>query len=133
MGSWCESVPAANAPPPPFPRQTPGILIHNLLLSFTTALRRQGLQTPSFEYWSDERGTRHLTIVVGKGRGAFANENCLQGRAFDQSFESPRGLPGWMLAAGIDSHIIYRNCKSTTVYNKLVRKNDLSVKQLCVQ
>ena len=48
----------------------------------------------------------HLTTTEGTEGGAFANENCPQGRAFEQFFQLPGGLPGGgMLAAGIDSHI----------------------------
>ena len=46
-------------------------------------------------------GAGHSTVIVGTGSGAFANKSCPQGRAFDHA----RGLPGEMLAAGIDSHI----------------------------
>ena len=47
----------------------------------------------------------HLTTTEGTGDGAFANKNCPQGRAFEQS--NARGMPGGgMLAAGIDSHIM---------------------------
>ena len=51
----------------------------------------------------------HLTIIVGTGDVAFGNKNCLQGRAFDHFFKCQglaQDLPGGMLAAGIDSHII---------------------------
>ena len=48
------------------------------------------------------------------GGRAFANKNCPQGRAFDQFFQMLGVFPGvygggGMLAAGIDSHIIF-NC-----------------------
>ena len=51
-------------------------------------------------------GAGHLTIIVGTGGGAFANKNCPQDRAFEHFFQMPGGLPGGMLAAGIDSHIM---------------------------
>ena len=56
-------------------------------------------------------GARHLTIIVGTGGGAFANKNCLQGRACELFFQMPGVYPGvcpgggGMLVAGIDSHI----------------------------
>ena len=55
----------------------------------------------------------HLTIIVGTGGVAFGNKNCPQGRAFDHFFKCQglaRGLPGGMLAAGIDSHINTLGC-----------------------
>ena len=60
----------------------------------------------------------HLTVIVGTGAGAFANESCLQVRAFNQFFQMPQGLPGaggggyrGMLAAGSDSRIKVINPK----------------------
>ena len=51
----------------------------------------------------------HLTTTEGTGGWAFANKNYPQGRAFENFFSNvrgmPGGLPGGMLAAGIDSHI----------------------------
>ena len=44
----------------------------------------------------------HLTTTEGTEGGAFANKNCPQGRAFEQFFQ----MPGGMLAARIDSHVI---------------------------
>ena len=55
-------------------------------------------------------GAGHLTVIVGMGGGAFAIESYPQDRAFDQIFASVRGLPGRILAAGIDSHI---NCMNS--------------------
>ena len=50
-----------------------------------------------------------LTTTEGTGGGAFANNNCPQGQAFEQFFQMPGVCPGvcpgGMLAAGIDSHI----------------------------
>ena len=51
----------------------------------------------------------HLTTTEGTGGRAFANKNCLQGRAFEIFFKCP-GYARWfarggMLAAGIDLHI----------------------------
>ena len=57
----------------------------------------------------------HLTTTEGKEIGAFANKNCPQGRAFEKIFKCPGmpgGLPGEMLAVGIDSHINYK-CKTS--------------------
>ena len=42
-------------------------------------------------------GAGHLTIMVGPGVGAFANKNCLQGRAFDHFFLNGRGMAGSLL------------------------------------
>ena len=50
----------------------------------------------------------HLTTTEGTGSGAFANNNCPQGREFEKNSnvrDMPGGLPGGMLAVGIDSHI----------------------------
>ena len=49
--------------------------------------------------------TGHLTTTEGTGGGTFANKNCPQGRAFEKN-SNARGMPGGMLAAGIDSHIM---------------------------
>ena len=61
-------------------------------------------------------GTGHLTIIVGTGDGAFANNNCPQDRAFVNFFQMtrvcPGVCPGGMLGVGIDSHI-NRVCNST--------------------
>ena len=46
-----------------------------------------------------------MTVMVGTGGGAFANESCLQDWKFDQFFSNAQGLPGGMLVAGTDSHI----------------------------
>ena len=42
------------------------------------------MATNIFVYWSDGLGPGHLTVIVGTGGGAFANESYPQGRAFDQ-------------------------------------------------
>ena len=55
----------------------------------------------------------HLTVIVGTGGGAFANNSCPQCQAFDQFFPMPGGLPGGMLMAGVDSHIIFSNSTSS--------------------
>ena len=41
------------------------------------------MATNVFVYRSDALGAGHLTIEVGMGGRAFANENCPQGRAFN--------------------------------------------------
>ena len=46
-------------------------------------------------------GSGHLPLIVATGGGAFANEICLLGQAFDQFFRMPGVCPG-VLAAGID-------------------------------
>ena len=82
-------------------------------------------------YWSDGLRGQAFDHHSRNGGRAFANQNCLQGQAFDQFFQ----ILGGMVGAGIDSHILQvtdNSCKLTTVCNKLVRKNDLSVNQLCV-
>ena len=38
-------------------------------------------------------GTGHLIVIVGTGGGAFANENCLRGRAFYHFFQTPGVCP----------------------------------------
>ena len=55
----------------------------------------------------------HLTIIVGTGRGVFANKNCPQGRAFDSNFFKGPGFVrgfarrgdacGWNLLARVMS------------------------------
>ena len=50
-----------------------------------------------------------MTIIAGTRGGASANKNCPQGRPFEQFLQVPGvcpGLPGGMLVARIDSHII---------------------------
>ena len=48
----------------------------------------------------------HLTIMVGTGRGTFANENCPQEIGIRPIFSKARGLPGRViLADSIDLHI----------------------------
>ena len=49
---------------------------------------------------------RHLITTEGMRGGAFANKNYPQGRVFEQFFSNAWGLPGGMLTAGIDSHVI---------------------------
>ena len=66
------------------------------------------MATNIFVYWSDGLGAGYLTVIVSTGGGAFANESCPQDRAFDQFFSMPGICPGEMLAARIDSHIIFR-------------------------
>ena len=62
-------------------------------------------------YWSDGLGAGHLTIVVGTGGGAFAKKNYPQGRAFVNFFQVPGVCTGGgMLVAGIDLHIIIKQC-----------------------
>ena len=53
-----------------------------------------------------DRGAGHLAIIVGTGGGAFANENCRLGQAFDHFINCPGICLGGMLAPGIESHII---------------------------
>ena len=58
-----------------------------------------------------DREAGYLTIIVGTGGGAFENNNCSQGRAFDQFFQRSEVCLGFargggMLEAGIDSHIL---------------------------
>ena len=51
-----------------------------------------------------------MTTTEGTGGGAFANKNCPQGRAFEKNSNArgmPGGLPGGVLAAGIDSHKMF--------------------------
>ena len=51
-------------------------------------------------------GAGHLTVIVGMGTGAFANESCLLGQAFDKCFSNAWGKGGGeMLVAGTDLHI----------------------------
>ena len=52
------------------------------------------MATNNFVYWSDGLEAEHLTTTEGTGGGAFANKNCPQGRAFEQFFQMPGGLPG---------------------------------------
>ena len=47
----------------------------------------------------------HLTTTEGTGGGAFANKNC-SWTIFSNARGMLGGLPGGILAAGIDSHII---------------------------
>ena len=47
-------------------------------------------------------GAGHFTVIVGTGD--VVNENCLLSQALDNFFSNAQGLPGGMLAAGIDSH-----------------------------
>ena len=46
-----------------------------------------------FIYWSGGLGAGYLIVIVETGSGAFANENCPQGRAFDQFFQTPGVCP----------------------------------------
>ena len=55
------------------------------------------MATNIFVYWSDGLGAGYLTVIVSTGAGAF-----------DQFFLMPGICPGEMLAARIDSHIIFR-------------------------
>ena len=39
-------------------------------------------------------GAGHLTVIVEMGTGAFANESCLLGQAFDKCFSNAWGKGG---------------------------------------
>ena len=60
------------------------------------------MATNNFVYWSDGLGAGHLVIMVGTRGGAFAIENCPQGRSFEHFFQMPGGLPGGGDARGWD-------------------------------
>ena len=69
-----------------------------------------------------------MTTTEGTGGEAFANKNCLQGRAFEQFFQipgvCPGVCPGRMLAAENDSHIICVFLLYCALYVALVRTID---------
>ena len=57
-------------------------------------------------FWSDGVGGRAFDHDSRNGGRGICQQNCPQGRAFDQFFQMPGVFPGGgMLTAGIDSHI----------------------------